>query len=38
MLDGVQLPASKLTGSTSTLSALIDTVIIARSYLQLFAR
>ncbi|KAN0127433.1 aspartic peptidase [Lactarius tabidus] len=25
MLDGVQLPASKLTGSTSTLSALIDT-------------
>ena len=33
MLDGVQLPATNLTGSSSILSGLIDTVIIA--YLRL---
>ena len=33
MLDGRQLPATKLTGSSSTLSALLDTVIIPRLHL-----
>lgn len=32
MLDGQQLPATELTGSSSILSALIDSVILARSH------